>query len=196
YYDVERNLPSRPSRVTFDPATDWFPAWAPGAQHVFFASTRSGVTSIFVKVGADQEEKFEKTERQFATYPNDVSSDGTLLAATRSTETGYDLFVATLTAPRKIEPFLVTRFNEAQPRFAPNARWIAYTSDDSGQFEVYVRPYPATNVQPTRISPAGGMQPEWRRDGQQLFYVAADGKMMAVPVSTTGATLEAGPPTA
>src|SRR5262249_21682840 len=150
-YDVARNTASR---VTSDPAADWFPAWAPAGGRVFFASTRSGITSIFEKAGAGQEEKFEKTEAHSATYPRDASTDGTLLAGTRSTEPGYDLFVATLTTSPKIEPFLVTRFNEAQPRFAPNARWIAYTSDDSGQFEVYVRSSPATNVQPTRISPA------------------------------------------
>jgi len=82
----------------------------------------------------------------------------------------------------------VTPFNEIQARFAPNMRWIAYASDESGQFEVYVRPYPANPAtdREVKISPAGGMQPEWRRDGKELFYIAADGKMMAVSVSIDG----------
>jgi hypothetical protein len=67
--------------------------------------------------------------------------------------------------------------------------------DESGMFEVFVRPYPAASGQ-TQISIAGGMQPEWRRDGKELFYISADGKMTAVPVTTDGATFSAGTPRA
>jgi WD40 repeat protein len=190
--DVARNVPSK---LTSDPSADWFPVWAPDAGHIYFGSSRLGITNVFEKIGVDPDQKLEKTEARFATYPGDVSSDGRLLVCTQSTTTGYDLVVTTLADQRRTDPFLVTRFNEAQPRFAPNGRWIAYTSDESGQFEVYVRPYPTATEQ-KRISLAGGMQPEWRRDGRELFYIAADGKMMAVPVSTTGAAFEPGTPTA
>jgi serine/threonine protein kinase/Tol biopolymer transport system component len=190
-FDVARNAPSR---MTSDPAADWFPAWSPDGSQIYFGSTRLGITSVFHKAGAGQDEKLDAAQPRFATYPADVSADGRLLLCTQSTETGYDLVVTPLADPSKVVPFLVTRFNEAQARFAPNTRWIAYASDESGQYDVYVRPYPAANTQ-ARISLSGGMQPEWRRDGKELFYVAADGKMMAVPVSITGATFEAGTPT-
>ena len=87
--------------------------------------------------------------------------------------------------------FLGTPFNEIQARFSPNGRWMAYASDESGRFEVYVRPFPSGDgLWP--ISLAGGMQPEWRRDGRELFYISADGKIMAVPVTTDGSTFKAG----
>ena len=111
------------------------------------------------------------------------------------TPRGYDLGVLTLAGARKASTFLATPFNEVQGRFSPNSRWMAYASDESGRFEVYVRPFPAASGQ-TQISIAGGMQPEWRRDGKELFYISTDGKLTAVPVTTDGATFSAGTPRA
>jgi hypothetical protein len=80
--------------------------------------------------------------------------------------------------------------------FSPDGRWLAYQSNESGEFEVYVRPFPAENRQSTTISIAGGMQPEWRGDGKELFYISADGKLTAVPVVTDEAAFRAGEPRA
>jgi len=99
----------------------------------------------------------------------------------------------TFAGERTSSTFLGTPFNEVQGRFSPNARWVAYASDESGRFEVYVRPFPAASGQ-TQISIAGGMQPEWRRDGKELFYISADGKLTEVPVATDGPTFSAGTP--
>jgi eukaryotic-like serine/threonine-protein kinase len=71
---------------------------------------------------------------------------------------------------------------------------VAYASDETGHFEVYVRPFPAESTQSTTISIGGGMQPEWRRDGKELFYISAAGKLTAVPVTTEGAAFAAGTP--
>ena len=68
----------------------------------------------------------------------------------------------------KRSTFLASTANEVQARFAPNGRWLAYASDETGKFEVYVRPFPPASGQDL-ISAAGGMQPEWRRDGKELF---------------------------
>ena len=114
----------------------------------------------------------------------------------QSTRRGYDLGVIPLSGDRKPTPFLVGPSNEVQGRFSPNHRWIAYASDESGKFEVYVRPFPAQSTQSTTISIAGGMQPEWRRDGKELFYISADGKLTAVPVVTEEAAFTAGTPRA
>ena len=81
--------------------------------------------------------------------------------------------------------FLSTPFNEVQPRFSPNGRYVAYASDESGRFEVYVRQYPTGTAQ-WKVSLAGGTQPEWRGDGRELFYIGGDGKATAVPASTEG----------
>ncbi|HEV2201501.1 MAG TPA: hypothetical protein VGR73_16905 [Bryobacteraceae bacterium] len=83
-------------------------------------------------------------------------------------------------------------------QLSPDSRWMAFTSDRSGRREVYVRPFPPGDGEWT-ISIAGGEQPRWRGDGKELFFVAADGKMMAVPVKAVAGTkpsFEAGTPVA
>jgi Tol biopolymer transport system component len=184
------------SRLTSDPSTDWFPVWSADGGGLLFGSNRLGVTVPFQKaVGGGQEEP--AAEGVFsaagATSPSDMSGDGRLLLYTQLTLRAYDLGVLTLTGERKASTFLGTPFNEVQGRFSPNLRWVAYASDESGRFEVYVRPFPAASGQ-TQISIAGGTQPEWRRDGKELFYISADGKLTAVPVTTDGASFSAGTP--
>ena len=184
------------SRLTSDPATDWFPVWSADGGRLLFGSNRLGVTTPFQKVvGGGQEEPAAESvfSAAGATSPSDMSGDGRLLLYAQLTQRGYDLGVLTLTGERKASTFLGTPFNEAQARFSPNTRWVAYASDESGTFEVYVRPFPAASGQ-TQISIAGGTQPEWRRDGKELFYISADGKLTAVPVTTDGATFSAGTP--
>ena len=186
------------SRLTSDPATDWFPAWSADGGRLLFGSNRLGVTIPFQKVvgGGQEEPAAESVFRAAgATSPSDTSGDGRLLLYTQLTQRGYDLGVLTLTGERKASTFLGTPFNEVQARFSPNTRWVVYASDESGTFEVYVRPFPAASGQ-TQISIAGGTQPEWRRDGKELFYISADGKLTAVPVTTDGATFSAGTPRA
>jgi len=189
------------SRLTSDPATDWFPAWSADGGRLLFGSNRLGVTTPFQKVvgGGPEEPAAESLFNAVgatspgATSPSDTSGDGRLLLYTQLTQQGYDLGVLTLTGERKASTFLSTPFNEAQARFSPNTRWVAYASDESGTFEVYVRPFPPASGQ-TQISIAGGTQPEWRRDGKELFYISADGKLTAVPVTTNGTTFSAGTP--
>ena len=85
----------------------------------------------------------------------------------------------TLAGARTSSTFLSTPSNEVQGRFSPNAGWVAYASDESGRFEVYVRPFPAASGL-TPISIAGGTQLGWRRDGKELFYITADGQRFLV----------------
>ena len=84
-------------------------------------------------------------------------------------------------AEHKPVPFLQSEFDEFHGQLSPDSRWMAYTSDQSGQREVYVRSFPAAEIL-KRISIEGGEQPRWRGDGRKLFFVAEDGKMMAVAV--------------
>jgi eukaryotic-like serine/threonine-protein kinase len=93
---------------------------------------------------------------------------------------------------RKATPFAADAPDQENSRFSPDARWIAYGSDESGTFEVYVRSFPGPGGK-WQVSTAGGSNPRWRRDGQELFYLSADNKIVAVPVHL-GATFEAGSP--
>ncbi|MCI0411301.1 hypothetical protein L0222_00715 [bacterium] len=98
-----------------------------------------------------------------------------------------------LSGERKAFPYLQTEFNEGNAQFSPDGRWIAYLSDESGRIEVYLQSYPTPGSK-LRISTDGAAdQPQWRKDGKELYYVALDRKMMAVPLQGTS-TLEAGNP--
>src|SRR5437773_10871054 len=95
-------------------------------------------------------------------------------------------------------PYLPTPFDKRQGQFSPDGHWIAYTSDESGpsQFQVYVQSFPTGAGKFSGIDGrAGGTQPRWRRDGKEIFYLAADGKLMALETQTT-AKFEAGAPKA
>ena len=125
-------------------------------------------------------------------YPMSWSPDGQLLAFFEiNPTTGYDIWVLRM-AERKAEPFLRTPFNEESPRFSPDGRWVAYASDESGQAEVYVRPFPAGEGK-WRISNDGGFYPRWRRDGKEIYYWSSSRTLMTVPVKLSS-VFEAGAP--
>jgi Tol biopolymer transport system component len=182
------------TRLTTDPRNDWFPVWSSDGSHLFFGSTRAGSTGLFRKTPSGSAPDEPLTEpTQFGRYPTDVSRDGKTLVYHEVAQEGYDLgLIETNNAgtPRK---FLATRFNEVQGRLSPDQRWMAYASDESGRFEVYVRRYPDGANQST-LSIAGGMQPRWRADGRELFYLEPDGQLMAVSVITDGPAFEAAAP--
>src|SRR5205085_6440942 len=124
------------SRLTSNPASDWFPVWSADGGRLLFGSSRSGATTIFQKaIGGGQEEPAAEAvvSAAAATFPSDISGDGRVLLYVELTPRGYDLGVLTLTGERKASTFLGTPFNEIQGRFAPNTRWVAYASDESGR---------------------------------------------------------------
>jgi hypothetical protein len=79
--------------------------------------------------------------------------------------------------------------------FSPNGRWVAYQSNESGRYEIYIRPFPGPGRQ-WPVSTAGGAQPRWKSDGKELYWIAADAKLMAAPITVTGNAIETGAPTA
>jgi Tol biopolymer transport system component len=126
-------------------------------------------------------------------YATSSSQDGRFLLYTaKDPETKSDLWVLPLQGDRKPIPFLRTKFNEGSGQFSPDGRWIAYTSDESGSDEIYAREFSSGSAQGSwdaggkwLISKGGGTDPRWRGDGKELFYVASDGKLMAVDISAT-----------
>jgi serine/threonine protein kinase len=182
------------TRVTNHPSTDWFPVWAARGDRVFFGSARTRATTVFQKdlAGAGREEPV--IEIDVARYPLDTTANGWVVFQTGSND-GYDLGYVDPSRNRTPVELLATPSNEVQARIAPNTRWMAYASDESGRFEVYVRGFPTADRRWT-ISASGGMQPEWRRDGRELFFISSDRKLMAVPVTTEGDAFSAGVPRA
>src|SRR5262249_45018951 len=128
----------------------------------------------------------------------DWSRDGRfLMFMVDSPKTGPDLWVLPMTGTgdRKPFPVLDTRFAELEGVFSPNGRWISYASDESGHQEIYVRTFPEADGK-WEVSSAGGVAPRWSPDGKELFYVARDGRLMAVPirVEPDGKTIKPGEP--
>lgn len=125
--------------------------------------------------------------------PTDWSWDGRfIIYRENDPKVGGDLWIWPLFGDRKPFPFQRTPFNETNARFSPDNRWVAFDSDESGRREIYVRRLEGS-VEKTRVSTAGGTQPSWRRNGKELFYLAADNRIMAVSVKM-GDTFEAGIP--
>lgn len=126
--------------------------------------------------------------------PEDWSRDGRWVVYTfDNRETGNDTWRVPTGGERKVEAYLRNRFDEWGARFSPNSEWLAFVSDESGNFEIYVTPFERTGVR-NLVSSGGGIAPRWRRDGKELFYITADGStVMRVPI-TLSPTFTAGTP--
>ena len=192
--ELDRRLSTR---FTFDNAHSLAPIWSADGSHITYVSAKDGsVADIYQKLasGAANEELLLKTTENKQTL--DWSRDNRfILYQATGPQTGFDLWVLPLAGDRKPEPFLKTQFNESKGRFSPDGKWIAYTSDESGRDQVYIQPFPATGGK-WQISTAGGLEPQWRGDGKELFYLSSqsqDAKLMAVPLKWTSVP-EAGTP--
>ncbi len=169
-------------RFTLDPSSDGAPVWAPGGNGVVFRSNRNGSFDLLVKPTGGEREEAVLLASSTAKFPADWSPDGGMLLYVNQDETtGSDLWALPLQDTSSPFPVVQTRFAEDQGQFSPDGRWIAYRSNESGRLEVYVRPFPGPGGA-RRISVDGGGQPRWRRDGDELFYVAANDNLMAVPI--------------
>src|SRR5262245_18569591 len=111
---------------------------------------------------------------------------------TRGGDTRLDLWTYDV-ASKKSKPFLASAFNEGLGRLSPDGKWIAYVSDETGQHQVYVRSFPDGAVK-IPVSPAGGNQPEWRRHGQELFYLSPDSTLMVAWMHAQGSQIAAAAP--
>ena len=178
-YDLSRGTLTR---FTFGGEVNSSPAWTPDGKRIAFTSTTEGQLNLFWQL-ADGSGGLEKLNTSVNTQvPISWSPDGKLLAFLEvNPTTGYDIGVLQL-ADRKAQPFLRTPFSEAVPRFSPDGRWLAYISDESGRYEIYVQPYPGPGGK-RLISTEGGTEPVWNPNGRELFYRSGD-KMMAVDVTT------------
>lgn len=189
--DLARNTPSR---FTFDPGNDTAPVWSPDRSYIVFASNRTGVSALYKRPAngtGNDEQLFKSTE---PAGPHDWSPDGKfLLYGVLSPTTAADLWILPFTGEQKPVPYIQTQFNEAQAQFSPDGRWVAYASNESGVFQVYVQTFPTSGGK-WQVSTNGGAQPQWRQDGKELFFLGPDRKLMLVKVDGTGPTFIAAVP--
>jgi serine/threonine-protein kinase len=171
------------TRLTFEGSLNSVPTWTPDGKRIAFQSNKEGPLNIFWQL-ADGSGGLERltTTLEATNAPHSWSPDGQLLAYIELNHTtGFDISVLRL-SDRKAQPFLKTPFNESVPRFSPDGRWLAYVSDESGHWEIYVQPYPGPGGK-WQISTGGGTEPVWNPNGRELFYRSGE-KMMAVDVAT------------
>ena len=180
------------TRLHSDPVDEIMPVWWPDGSKIVFRSDAKGPPDIHEMAPGSAASEKPLYEAEAVQQPEDISQDGRMLVFLNDVQSTSDLWLLPLQGERKAAPLFRSRFKEASPRFSPDGRWIAYESDESGNPEIYVALTEGAGEK-RRLSTAGGRYPRWRRDGKELFYVAPDGSVMAVPVQT-GSRLEVGSP--
>jgi Tol biopolymer transport system component len=171
-------------RFTFHPGSDGAPVWAPQGDRIAFASRRGEKADIYVKPTSDAAAAEQLLLSQArGVRPVDWSRNG-LLFVTPGIDMHFDLWALSLVPGQKPFAVLDTTASQHLGQLSPNGQWLAYDSNETGKYEVFVRPFPGPTTQRWQVSELGGIEPKWRRDGTELFYVAADRRLMAVPTRT------------
>jgi eukaryotic-like serine/threonine-protein kinase len=181
------------SRFTFDPTQDnSMPVWSPDGNRIAFGSLRNGKWGLYIKQadGTGNEELL--LESELTKMPMSWSPDGKYIAYwIYDPKTNSDEWVVPLTGDRKPFPVLQTPLNEQWPEISPDGKWIAYTSNETGSTEIYVRPFP-NGTGKWQVSTNGGIFPRWRRDGKELYYLSVpnSGKLMAAEIRVEGSSFQ------
>jgi Tol biopolymer transport system component len=177
------------SPVTRTPAAETGPVWLPDGR-IVFSSNRHGPFQLHVQAvggGSVEERLLDSAEN---VYPKDVYDGGRFLLFLN--QNGRALSSLPLDGTRTPTPLLKSDAPKDQPHVSPDGRWVAYTSRETGSWEIYVASFPDFGGQ-RRLSTNGGVQPRWRADGGELYFIADDGTFMAIEI-TNGSTLETRPP--
>jgi eukaryotic-like serine/threonine-protein kinase len=180
-------------RFTFDPAAERIPLWSPDGRRIVFTSSAKGPGDLYIKDASGAQDAEVLLASPDFKIASDWSRDGAyLLYSDQGKETGWDMWALPMKGDRKPFPIRKTNFGELFATFSPDARFVAYQSNESGRAEVYVQEFPEARHK-WQVSTSGGTTPYWRGDGRELFYRSSAG-VMAVPVQTTP-EFKAGNPT-
>jgi Tol biopolymer transport system component len=172
------------TRLTIDAKADSWGVWTPDGQRVMFYSTRAGSGGIGTgnlywqaSDGTGAAERL--TDSPNNQVPNAVSPNGTELVFGEGTAVGgSDLWLLPLQGERRAQPLVHTSFTERNADISPDGRWLAYESNESGQLEVYVRPFPNVNDRRSKVSTGGGIVPLWARNGREIFFMTPRGESL------------------
>ncbi len=170
------------TKVTLDPSDDMNPVWAPDGKRVAFATFRKGNADIFVKNANGIGPETPLVETAADEFVEDWSRDGRFLAYKQVQGEYEDLYVLPLDAdgkPGKPFPIIQGPYHKDEPQFSYDGQWLAYVSDESGRFEVYVTSFPALD-QKLKVTDNGGGRPRWRRDSREIFFIGLTSPVFAV----------------
>jgi serine/threonine-protein kinase len=183
------------SRLTSSAGVDTYPEWTHDGRQLIFSSQREGPLNLFRQLYDAAGAADRLTKSVNAQSGTGVTSDGRALIFTETTATtGEDVMQMMLDDTRAITPLVQSPFAARNGIVSPDGRWLAYESNDSGHFEVFVRPYPNVGGGRWQLSTSGGTRPLWSRDGREILYVSPSGAIMRVGVSS-GSSLSATAPT-
>jgi Tol biopolymer transport system component len=177
------------SRVTNDPTQDADAAWSPDERMLAFSSLRSGGAAVYLKHLVDGKEELLAEPPENALMVDTWTPDGKFVVART---VGRAVYLVPITGDRKPRLLIDTPYGEDQLSVSPDGRWVAFNSDESGRWEVYVAAFPQFTSK-HQVSAAGGVQPRWRGDGRELFFLSPNGSMMSVTV-TSGPEFMTDPP--
>jgi eukaryotic-like serine/threonine-protein kinase len=170
-------------KLTFDLGDDFLPIWTPDSKRIAFVGFRNSKFDVLWKAadGSGKEELlYSPADRVL--FPWSWFDNGKSLVLVEAGSSA-NIGILSTEGERKWKPLLEEKHNEDQPQVSADGRWISYASDESGQFEVYVRPFPEVSAGQWQISTGGGHSPRWSRDGQEVFY-RNDDMVMAASVKT------------
>jgi eukaryotic-like serine/threonine-protein kinase len=197
-YDLQNDVLTR---LTFFGRLSYNPVWTPDGKHIVFQRVNADGQSLWWirSDGAGEAQKL--LAEKALVEPHSISPDGRHLAYQQGASTNFDIWTLPLDLtdpdhpkPGKPEPFAQTAANEVQPAFSPDGRWMAYASDESGVYEVYVRPFPGNGGGKWQISSGGGKLPVWSREGKNLFFESPDDRIMLASYAVNGKSFAANKP--
>jgi eukaryotic-like serine/threonine-protein kinase len=191
-----KQLPSGPlSRLTFDGTGSIRPRWLPdGKSVVYLTRSDSGGAAVWTKrADGSMPAKMLWQEGRLTINEVAVSSDGEWLVFRKPQNKSQDIFAVRPGRDTAAMPILTGTFSEQGFALSPDNKWLAYTSDESGQDEIFVRPFPNTNDGRWQISNRGGSAPRWSHSGRELFFESGNGDFMVAP-NTPGSTFSPGEP--
>ena len=185
------------TRLSFDAMGDVMPAWSPDGRRIAFTSSRTGINALYVKPADGSGAEQQLLDSPHTRVPQDWSRDGRwLLYYEAHPTTGRDLWAVDMTRPDHTPRVVAnTPAEEVLAQVSPDGRWVAFQTNESGRFEVVVQSFPDAGGK-WQVSTDGGVAPRWRTDGKELYFLAPDAKMMAVPVTAAGTSFSAGTPVA
>jgi Tol biopolymer transport system component len=196
--DLDRGIPNR---LTIDAAFDTGPRWSNDGKKIFFTSTRGSSSSVgkiyqrsSVGIGGD-EPVDTQGDADVTDIVVDVSPDEKYLVLLRGKSNfPVDIWIKPLFGDGKSFPYVQSKsFRNDEPVISPNGRWLAYVTNESGIHQIVVQTFPDPKQGKWQLTARGGIYPKWRGDSRELYYVALDGKLMAVPVKE-GPDFEPGEP--
>ncbi len=181
--DLRRATRERLTSVKFS----LVPLFSPHGKQVAFSSNRAGRFNPYITDGPDRE-KIVADMQLAGGYPTDWSPDGKNLLYWGN----EDLWIVPVDGKEKPYTLAKTRFEERAGSFSPDGKWVAYSSNESGRYEIYLTPFQAVDGKRYTVSNQGGASPAWSRDGKEIYFVAGDGRLTAVPVTIRGSDVQFG----